>query len=116
MVPRKFIFILPPAVAFMLSYFIDLGTKVRAEERNEGWFYCRVDRIIGELGFNDAQIRGYVQKLEARGFIETERRGIPPKKFFRVCYPVLMAAVSKVQMKSQQDYMQEYYLEEEADD
>lgn len=71
----------------VLHYLINYhGGAMRSPryEWDDGWFFCKVDRMEGDLGITPRTQRRIVKRLASLGLIETKQRGVPSKRYFRI--------------------------------
>ena len=69
--------------AVLLTYLIDKSRMFRADEK-DGWFYCTVRGATLEIGMTEDVQRRTVNKLKAKGWLESRQQGLPAKRFFCV--------------------------------
>jgi hypothetical protein len=88
--PKAFNLILPANEGIVLAYLINHHWKVFSNRRNRdrytegGWFFCKMEHIIEDLFITRRQQTRMIANLKARGFIKTEKRGFPPKRYFHI--------------------------------
>ena len=57
---------------------------VQADMRNDGWFYRLTEDIEIDTGFNHDAQRRHVMALQGLGLLDVDRRGIPPRRWFKI--------------------------------
>lgn len=82
MFPKSFLKFLDLDEAVALSFLINLNR--RNDYKITDWFYCKVVKMEKEICFNEKKQGRVLNKLKKRNLIETERRGIPSKRWVRL--------------------------------
>ena len=56
--------------------------------RDDGFFFSTVNDLGESTGYTDSQQRKAIKKLVECGLIDTKVKGLPPKRYFRICNDV----------------------------
>jgi hypothetical protein len=87
---RDFLASMGATEALFLSYLINHARTVGAEEKYNGWFYCPMGRIVRDLFLYGPVHQSRIMKqLITKGFVETEKRGMPPVRWIRIDYEAI---------------------------
>lgn len=68
----------------------------KTEDRN-GWFFKTNEEWCDETGLSEEELYGAKKKIEE--FLEIERRGMPPKMFYRVKLQTIKEAIRERRFK-----------------
>ena len=79
-------------LAFLLGHFDYLE---REGKLVEDWFYCRSSTIHKKLGMTRGAQQALLHELVEHGFIETERRGMPPARYVRIDFDEIFTAIER---------------------
>lgn len=84
------------ARAFGIYEALVLGVLISADDyfdnrdmETDGFFYCTVDYMYNKTALTEYQQRSAINNLEKQGFIETKRKGIPAKRYFKINYDLI---------------------------
>jgi len=66
---------------------------LKGKANDDDYFFCEQRIIKAEIGINEHEQRKAVKKLTDLGIIETERKGIPPRIWFRIIYDTVMTNI-----------------------
>lgn len=80
--------------AVLLSQFLYWSYNSATEAR-DGWFYKTMEEIYAETGLSRREQDSARKRLRDLGVLEDERRGIPPKVWFRIDRAKLFALLGK---------------------
>lgn len=95
MFPRALLYVLSFGEAIMLSHLINKARSVKAEEKEEGWFYCLMSNIVEDLHISsDSQTRLF-NSLKQKAYIKTELRGLPAKRWIWIDFAKLVKDIDK---------------------
>lgn len=81
--PNRFLFMMKTDAAVMLSFLINHGMKC-TKKRPWKWFYCKVSTVKTRINMPARKQSVIFGQLRELGYLETERRGIPPKRWIRL--------------------------------
>ena len=71
--------------AFLLSFLINTSDYYTQNDKDaDGWFYCTADNLKERIGFTRADIQHAVTVLCAMNLLQTQKRGMPAKIYYRV--------------------------------
>ena len=71
--------------AFLLSFLINTSDYYSQNDKDaDGWFYCTADNLKERIGFTRADIQHAVTVLCAMNLLQTQKRGMPAKIYYRV--------------------------------
>lgn len=71
--------------SLILSYLCYRANLWEEQDGNsDGWFYCTYDFIERDLGIKRRKQMTAIKLLESRGLIETQNKGLPSKRHFRI--------------------------------
>lgn len=84
--PQEFLRALPHNQAILMAYLINIAYVVRAEDRNDGWFYCEAKRIAAEINIGERFQSKMISDLRTAGLLLVERRGSGARRFMRIQY------------------------------
>ena len=77
--------------AILLSNYIDKHTYFRKHQPdNDGWFYLTHEQQMEQIGIGEYSVIKYKNLLKEKGILQTERRGIPAKEWFKIDFQKLM--------------------------
>jgi len=91
--PKRFLAVMSYQEAILLSYLINAYRVCMAEERNGGWFYCKMERIMQDLYMGRTQQTQMVKNLKDKGYITTKMSGLPAKRYFYINFEVLYHSI-----------------------
>ena len=66
-----------------LQYLIDRDSF---HNKVDGWFFCEVKKAGTYLCMSDFQQRETVQRLKDLGILSIKRKGVPPRRYFKINY------------------------------
>lgn len=75
----------------IISWMNHLREKKRLDE--DGWFFYTQRHIEKKIGVSTQIQNRIVKKLTSLGVIETEKRGMPAKNYFRIDYEILVSVL-----------------------
>jgi hypothetical protein len=84
MIPRDFLRAFKWDEAILLAYLANIEYITRSRERQQGWFYAKMKRIMSELDCTQQQQSLLIKRLAQKGVISTKREGVPCKRFMRI--------------------------------
>ena len=80
--------------AVVLSNYIDKHIYFRKEHPdNKGWFYLTHEQQMAQLGIKEYSLRKCKKELIDIDILETERRGIPAKEWFKINFIKLVSTL-----------------------
>lgn len=96
MVPALFYKLMTPNEVHILAYLWNLRNILEMSNQLEtgGWFYCTSMRLETAMGFSRQVQHRIIRKLIGRGFLKTQRRGIPSKRWVRLNRKRIIAAAT----------------------
>jgi uncharacterized protein YndB with AHSA1/START domain len=69
--------------ALLLAYLLNTWKTVKADDRHEGWFYCRMSKIHADLHFSVNKQTELIKRMQNKYLLETEMRGFPAARWIR---------------------------------
>lgn len=97
MFPRCLLLVLSFGESILLSHLINKARSVRASEKYGGWFYCLMNSIVDDLNISVDQQTSLFQSLKRKGYVVTERRGLPAKRYIWIDYVTLMGDIGNAE-------------------
>lgn len=71
----------------LLSLLLDRHTYFsQTNQTDNGWFYCTGESLQKTLNLGRRPLDAALKNLEAAQLIETKRKGLPAKKYFRLSF------------------------------
>lgn len=95
-IPRPFFKMMPMGEAVLLAYLINFAKMVGATQKNNGWFFCHMERIQKDLGFSKHAHTRMFSSLEDHGFIRTQKAGMPAKRYIKLNTKLIMERVRDI--------------------
>lgn len=89
MFPKDFLKILTTDQALMLAAIISQSDFVQAGRRRrpwKGWFYFNINQVKEALQFDRQKQWRILSVLIKQGIVKRKLRGIPPKRYLKVCF------------------------------
>ena len=62
----------------------------------DGWFFSTVENVEGATGMNAYYQRDAIKRLRELGFVETEYKGLPRKRYFRINCMAIIQTISRI--------------------
>lgn len=84
--------------AALLHYLFNVRqrTKAMKDARNDGWFFCTVNKMQKETGLSaDQQTRALKKLIDEHGLIEMQKMGLPARRHIRIDYGKLSLILEK---------------------
>lgn len=88
-IPKIFVHQMGTDEAIMLAYLIFQSNRIKAHERRkgwDGWFYCRLSQMEKDLQILPRRQQRILKKLKNKRLIGHCRKGIPPRRYFKIQY------------------------------
>jgi DNA-binding MarR family transcriptional regulator len=79
--------------AAVFAYLCDRAKMLKAEDRNDGWFYCRVPDMEKRISITPKTQTRVIRELAELGFIDTVKKGLPPRRHIRLALEVVENAM-----------------------
>lgn len=115
-VPKSFFKILSGDEAIFLAFLADQANYHKAEEKRGGWFFCTLKQVEDVIHMKKHTQQRVMLKLQGKKnwitksgkirvsrhidetncFISVERRGVPPKRWFKINWPVIFHKMDMV--------------------
>jgi hypothetical protein len=76
-----------PDRAVFISNLID---KLRYFRPDDGWFFHTHLQQVEETGFAEYTIKGMKKELIANGILQTRKRGLPAKEYYKINFNILL--------------------------
>ena len=69
----------------------------RKGQLKDGWFFSTVENIERATGLNSYYQRDAIKRLQELGFVETEYKGLPRKRYFRLNCMTIIQAIAEIE-------------------
>lgn len=89
--------------AGVLQYLINVANMVKAEERNGGWFYCKISRFERDVYMSRDRQSKAIRRLKDKGLLKTEMRGQPAKRYIYIRYGRILKYIREFVPPSKED-------------
>jgi len=83
--PKRLFQMMPMDEAVVLSLLMNVSNTVQAHLR-DGWFQFSIDKMEEELSISERIQRRVIRNLQEAERVESEQRGMPAKRHFRINY------------------------------
>lgn len=92
--PKDFLKIMGYGEALLLAFLCNHSNRVGSKKK-KGWFWCRQSQVQEQLGISPRTQSNLLAVLKEKEFIECERHGVPPKRYFRIKHNNIWRALQK---------------------
>jgi hypothetical protein len=84
--PLQFLDLMTMQEAVLLAYLNNHADKC---DRHAEWFFCPATKIEADLRMIDRTQNSWLTRLKNRGFLESEKRGMPGRRHFRINWELI---------------------------
>ncbi len=81
--PKVFLLIMSSTEAILMAYLINYSNLVKSK-KNDGWFYCKRERIHKNIFITLRRQTDLFKSLEGKGFIQTKWMGQPGLRWIKI--------------------------------
>jgi len=92
--------------AAVVHFLINYHSRIKRSpyyKWDDGWFYCKISTMENELCLKRTKQQTIIKKLVELGLVETTRKGLPAKRFFRINPEVIKQAVIEWEIERSND-------------